>query len=90
MRGQFEEASRNAEGATVTQVRDQIDNYIAIGVWDQAYQSARKLVMIFRATWRLSGSLARDPRGEIHVETSVGRMVEEIRHDIDRRLWRRA
>jgi hypothetical protein len=27
---------------------------------------------------------------DIHVETSVSRMVEEIRHDIDRRLWRRA
>src|SRR4029450_8762774 len=27
---------------------------------------------------------------DIHIDSSVSRMVEEIRHDIDRRLWRGA
>ena len=91
MRGQFEDARRNAEGATVTQVRDQVDNYIAIGAWDQAHHSASKLVSDFPGNVEAQRILSRVTRKrDIHVETSVARMVEEIRHDIDRRLWRRA
>ncbi|MBC8106427.1 MAG: tetratricopeptide repeat protein [Anaerolineae bacterium] len=91
LRGQFEEARRNAESVTVARGRDQIENYISTGVWDQAYQAARQLVDNFPGNVESQRLLVRVQRErDIHVETSVSRMVEEIRHDIDRRLWRRA
>ena len=91
LRSQFEVARRNAESTTVARARDQIENYINTGVWDEAHQAARLLVNNFPGNveaQRLLGRVQRER--EIHVETSVSRMVEEIRHDIDRRLWRRA
>lgn len=91
IRHQFEEARRNAESSTVARGRDQIENYIGIGAWDEAFRSAKQLVDDFPGNVEASRLLSRVQRErDIHVETSVSRMVEEIRHDIDRRLWRRA
>lgn len=91
IRSQFEEARRNAESATLARGRDQIENFIGIGAWDQAHQAARQLVDDFPGNVEGQRLLSRVQRErDIHVETSVSRMVEEIRHDIDRRLWRRA
>ena len=91
IRHQFEEARRNAESATVARTRDQIENYIGIGAWDEAFRTSRQLVDDFPGNVEAGRLLSRVQRErDIHVETSVSRMVEEIRHDIDRRLWRRA
>lgn len=91
LRSQFEEARRNAELVTVTRQRDQIEHLISTGAWDQAYHAARQLLDNFPGNVESQRLLARVQRErEIHIETSVSRMVEEIRHDIDRRLWRRA
>jgi soluble cytochrome b562 len=91
IRHQFEEARRNAESSTVVRGRDQIENYIGIGAFDEAFRAARQLVDDFPGNVEAQRLLTRVQRErDIHVETSVSRMVEEIRHDIDRRLWRRA
>jgi hypothetical protein len=91
IRHQFEEARRNAESATVARGRDQIENYIGIGAFDEAFRSARQLVGDFPGNVEATRLMQRVQRErDIHVETSVSRMVEEIRHDIDRRLWRRS
>ena len=91
IRHQFEEARRNAESSTVARGRDQIENYIGIGAFDEAFRSSRQLVDDFPGNVEATRLLQRVQRErDIHVETSVSRMVEEIRHDIDRRLWRRA
>jgi len=91
IRHQFEEARRNAESATVARGREQVENYIGISAWDQAFGTAKQLVDDFPGNIEATRLLARVQRErDLHVETSVSRMVEEIRHDIDRRLWRRA
>ncbi|CAN5609246.1 hypothetical protein BH09PLA1_BH09PLA1_32970 [soil metagenome] len=91
IRHQFEDARRNAESITVTRGRDQIENFMSISAWDQAFTAAKRLCDDFPGNVEATRMLARVQRErDIHVETSVARMVEEIRHDIDRRLWRRA
>ena len=79
------------EPGTVSRVRDQVENFIGIGAWDQAWDLAQRLCHDFPGNVDAQRVCARVQRErDIHVETSVARMVEEIRHDIDRRLWRRA
>jgi outer membrane protein assembly factor BamD (BamD/ComL family) len=90
-RQQFDDARRNAESDSVQRARMQVENFIGISSFEQAEQLARRLVEDFPGNLDAKGLLSRVTRErDIHRETSVARMVEEIRHDTERRLWRRA
>lgn len=90
-RQQFEDARRNAEPQAIARGREVIENFMSIGSWDQALAASQRLCGDFPGNIDAQGLQQRVMRErDIHVETSVARMVEEIRHDIDRRLWRRA
>jgi hypothetical protein len=91
VRQQFEDARRNAEPKAVDQGRQQVDNLIGIGSWDQALAVCQRLCNDFPGNLEAQNLQTRLLRErDIHIDSSVSRMVEEIRHDIDRRLWRRA
>ena len=90
-RAQFDEARRNAEPHAVQEMKDVVENLMTINSWDQALQAAQRLVTDFPGNTDAKSLLARVNRErDIYRETSVARMVEEIRHDSERRLWRRA
>jgi len=90
-RQQFEDARRNAEPQAVQRAREQVENFIGIGSWDQALAVCQRLCNDFPGNIEAQNLQARLVRErDIHIETSVSLTVEEIRHDIDRRLWRRA
>jgi hypothetical protein len=71
-------------------VRD-VESLMAAASWDRAWDRARELVAGFPENGDARAILTRveRERNTFH-ETTVGRMFEEIRHDIDRRIWRRA
>jgi hypothetical protein len=90
-RQQFEDARHNAEPHAMIRGREVVENFMSIGSWDQALSASQQLCNNFPGNVEAKDLQARVMRErDIHVETSVARMVEEIRHDIDRRLWRRA
>ncbi|MGH7176921.1 MAG: hypothetical protein ACREJC_06045 [Tepidisphaeraceae bacterium] len=91
VRQQLEDGRARAEGETVRRIRDQIESHIGIGSWVQAETMARQLSGDFPGNAEARGLLERVVRDRnVFQETTVARMLDEVRNDIDRRLWRRA
>lgn len=69
----------------------QIEELMASAAWDRALEQAQLLVQGFPDNGDAHALLTRVQRErDTYRETTCQRMFEEIRHDIDRRIWRRA
>jgi outer membrane protein assembly factor BamD (BamD/ComL family) len=79
------------EDETLQHATATVEELMASGAWDRALQQAQLLVQGFPSSGDAHALLSRvQKEGEIYRETTAQRMFEEIRHDIDRRIWRRA
>lgn len=90
-RRQLTAARTQVEQTTVLKTRESVEEFMALSSYDQAWQVARQLAEDFPNNADAKALLDRVARErEIYNETTGLRLYEEIRHDIDRRMWRRA
>jgi outer membrane protein assembly factor BamD (BamD/ComL family) len=79
------------ERETITTAAAQIETEMSLSHWTAALSAAQDLAHRFPANDRATKLLHRVEREKhIYTETAVNRLFEEIRHNIDRRIWRRA
>jgi hypothetical protein len=91
VRNYLNHARKLNEEETVTRTVREIEDLIAAASWDQALARARSLVEGFPDNGPAHEVLHRVQRErEAYYESTVARMFDELRHDIDRRMWRRA
>lgn len=85
-----QERDRAVEPA-LRQLRERVEDLMAIGSWDRARMLASQFVQNYpenRAAAELLEKLEHD--AEIARDAAVQRLYQEIKSDIDRRHWRRA
>jgi outer membrane protein assembly factor BamD (BamD/ComL family) len=88
---QLRDSRAKSEHATITKVRDSIDEYIATERYDQAYVAARQLVEDFPLNADVKQLLDRVSRErELWREATGVRLFEEIRANVEWRHWRTA
>jgi outer membrane protein assembly factor BamD (BamD/ComL family) len=81
------EAERNAFG----QLRERVEDLMAVWAWDQAYSETAHFVEMFPDHDEGQELLTRVMRArDDYIESTANVLYEEIKADIDRRLWRRA
>lgn len=82
---------KEAERDSFSQVRDRVEDLMAVWAWDQAYSDTARFVENFPDHSDGQELLARVKRErDAYIEQTASRLYEEIRSDIDRRLWRKA
>jgi hypothetical protein len=87
----LEHARKLNEEEAVARGMREVEELIAGTSWDQAHARARALVEGFPHNGPVRALLDRVQRErEIFQESTVARLFDELRHDIDRRMWRRA
>jgi outer membrane protein assembly factor BamD (BamD/ComL family) len=91
IRQQMQTAHASAAAEAIHIAEAQIESEMSRSHWDQAAALARKLVHDVPTNQRAAAVLARVEREKgIYTEATVNRLYEEIRHDVERRIWRRA
>jgi outer membrane protein assembly factor BamD (BamD/ComL family) len=84
-------ARQRIENQTAGEVSSRIEDLMAVGSWDKAIELATKFTTDFPENADAKAQLERVRREhEIYVESSVTRLYDEIKSDIDRRRWRQA
>ncbi len=79
------------ESEAVTAGIAEVEALMSASDWDRAWERAQQLVQGFPENGQVRNLYARVQRErDAFNESTVARLVEEIRHDIDRRIWRRA
>jgi hypothetical protein len=79
------------EDETLVRFSREVEELVAAGSLDRALEKARLFVQGFPTSPEAHTLLARvQKEHEMHHETMVQRMFEEIRHDSERRMWKRA
>jgi outer membrane protein assembly factor BamD (BamD/ComL family) len=90
-RNYFDDARRNAEVDTVNETRDQVEMFLNASSYDKAHQLASRLCSDFPGSVVAQSLLSRVTlERDTFSETSIARMIDELRNDVDRKLWRRA
>ncbi|WP_428938141.1 hypothetical protein [Fontivita pretiosa] len=90
-RNYLDHSRRLFEQETVQKTIGEVEALMSSSAWEQALDRARQLVQGFPHNGDATALLSRVEREyATFQESTVQRMFEEIRHDIDRRLWRRA
>lgn len=80
----------NEDEAVVRTLRE-VDELMSNSAWDQAHSKAQTLVDGFPENAQARSLLLRvQKEREAFRESTVHRMFDELRNDIDRRMWRRA
>jgi hypothetical protein len=91
LKAQLEAGKKEAEVGAMEQLRERVENLMAVWAWDQAYSETARFVENFPNHEEGRQLLQRVmAERENYVENTANRLYEEIRIDIDRRLWRRA
>lgn len=85
------DARRAAEDHALARLRATVEDQMALGQWDEAFNTAGKFAADFPDNAEGQGLLQRVTRErDIYIETTAGALYDEIKQDIDRRNWRRA
>jgi hypothetical protein len=88
---QLAAAQRVAAEQAVAQAQSQIESDMSLSRWDEAATAAQQLASDYPQSESAAALLARVERErKIFTEATVNRLFEEIRHDVERRFWRRA
>jgi hypothetical protein len=91
IRGEMELAQIEAENQSLEIAQSQIETEMSLSHWDQALSLARELADQFPTSVRSVTLLNRVEREHaIYTESTVQRLFDDIRHDSERRAWRRA
>lgn len=91
LKAQLEAGKKEAEQGAMEQLRERVENLMAVWAWDQAYTETARFVENFPNHEEGRQLLQRVmAEKENYTENTANRLYEEIRLDIDRRLWRRA
>jgi hypothetical protein len=91
IRSELQSAHAKAEAEAIANAQGEIESEMSLSRWDQALALARKLAVEFPNSESAGELLNRVEREKgIYTETTVGRLHEEIRHCVERRIWRRA
>jgi hypothetical protein len=90
-RNYLNHARKLHEDETVARTVREVEDLIANAAWDPALQKARALVEGFPDNGQARAIMLRVQRErDAYHESTVARMFDELVHDIDRRMWRRA
>jgi hypothetical protein len=91
VRTELATAQAAAEAEAVGFAETQIESEMSMSHWDRAAELARELAADFPNNSKVLQLLNRVEREKgIYTEATVTRLYEEIRHDVERRIWRRA
>jgi hypothetical protein len=91
LKAQIEAGKKDAEQGALEQLRQRVENLMAVWAWDQAYAETARFVENFPGHAEGQQLLYRVmAERDNYIENTANRLYEEIRLDIDRRLWRRA
>jgi outer membrane protein assembly factor BamD (BamD/ComL family) len=91
LKSRIADGRQQAEQTALTQMRERVEDRIAINAWDPAFIEAAKFAENFPNNAEGKQLLARVIRErDIYVETTANRLYEEIKSDIEHRHWRRA
>jgi outer membrane protein assembly factor BamD (BamD/ComL family) len=91
IRREIELAQIEAENQSLEISQGQIETEMSLSHWDQAISLARGLANQFPSSVRAITLLHRvEHEHAIYTETTVQRLFDDIRHDSERRAWRRA
>jgi hypothetical protein len=91
LKAQLEAGKQEAEHGAIEQLRERVENLMAVWAWDQAYTETARFVENFPSHEEGRQLLQRVmAERENYIENTANHLYEEIRLDIERRLWRRA
>jgi outer membrane protein assembly factor BamD (BamD/ComL family) len=90
-RQQLDEARAAAQAAAFRTVHGEVEDLMSISSWDQALSAVQRFLSDFPRDPEGEQLLARVTRErELFRESTVQRLFDETRHEIERRNWRRA
>jgi outer membrane protein assembly factor BamD (BamD/ComL family) len=82
---------QDAEQSAIDQLRERVEDLMAVWAWDQAYAETARFVEKFPEHKEGAELLQRVmTERENYIESTANRLYEEIRTDVDRRSYRRA
>jgi outer membrane protein assembly factor BamD (BamD/ComL family) len=82
---------KEAEQGAIVRLRERVEDLMAVWAWDQAYAEVARFVENFPDHQEGRQLLDRVmTERENYAESTANRLFDEIRTDIDRRMWRRA
>jgi len=91
LRARVADGKQNAQESAITHLRERVEDLMAVWAWDQAYAETARFVENFPDHAEGRDLLRRVmSERESYVESTANRLYEEIKTDIDRRMWRRA
>jgi len=91
MKSRLQAGKQEAETGAIEQLRERVEDLMAVWAWDQAYAETARFVENFPDHAEGRDLLRRVmSERESYVESTANRLYEEIKTDIDRRMWRRA
>jgi hypothetical protein len=82
---------QDAQQSAIGQLRERVEDLMAVWAWDQAYAETARFVEKFPEHQEGAELLQRVmTERENYIESTANRLYEEIRTDVDRRSYRRA
>jgi len=88
---QVSAGKQNAEQGAFGQLKERVEDLMAVWAWDQAYAETARFVENFSDHEEGKDLLRRVmTERENYIESTANRLYEEIRTDVDRRSYRRA
>jgi len=91
MKSRLKTGRQEAQTGAIAQLRERVEDLMAVWAWDQAYAETARFVENFPDHAEGRDLLRRVmSERDSYVESTANRLYEEIKTDIDRRMWRRA
>jgi outer membrane protein assembly factor BamD (BamD/ComL family) len=91
LQSRLDAGRKDAQRDSFSKLRERVEDLMAVWAWDQAYGDTAKFVENFPDHPEGQELLSRVMRErDAYLENTANLLYEEIRSDIDRRLWRRA
>jgi len=91
LKSQLAAGKENAEQGAIGNLRERVEDLMAVWAWDQAYAETARFVENFPEHAEGRDLLNRVmTERDNYVESTANRLYEEIRTDVDRRCYRRA
>jgi hypothetical protein len=91
LRSELHGHKSTAEQGALSQLRERVEDLMAVWAWDQAYAETARFVENFPEQAEGRDLLQRVmTERDNYIESTANRLYEEIRTDVDRRFYRRA
>jgi hypothetical protein len=91
LKGQLAAGKQEAEQSAIKQLRERVEDLMAVWAWDQAYAETARFVENFPDHDEGRDLLKRVmTERDNYIDNTANRLYEEIRTDVERRFYRRA